>query len=59
MLFLRWKKIERNMATKTVTKKIDWTKPADQKPDITISDFKNMVKESEKSTIFIFNSCET
>lgn len=37
------------MATKTATKKIDWTKPADQNPDITIGDFKNMVKESENS----------
>jgi hypothetical protein len=37
------------MATKSATKKIDWTKPADQNPEITIDDFKDMVKESEKS----------
>jgi hypothetical protein len=36
------------MATKTVTKKIDWTKPADQNSEITIDDFKDMVKEAEK-----------
>jgi len=37
------------MATRTAAKKIDWTKPADQNPDITIDDFKNMVRESENS----------
>lgn len=37
------------MSTKTEKKKIEWTKPADQNPDITIDDFKNMVRESENS----------
>jgi hypothetical protein len=36
------------MATKSATKKIDWTKPADQNSEITIDDFKDMVKEAEK-----------
>jgi hypothetical protein len=36
------------MATKSATKKIDWTKPADQNPEITIDDFNDMVKEAEK-----------
>jgi len=37
------------MATKTANNKIDWTKPADQNPEITTEDFKDMVKKSEKS----------
>jgi hypothetical protein len=37
------------MSTKPEKKKIDWTKPADQNPEITIDDFKDMVKESENS----------
>ncbi len=36
------------MATKTAKNKIDWTKPADQNPEITIDDFKDMVKKAEK-----------
>lgn len=40
------------MATKTATKKIDWTKPADQNPEITIDDFKDMVKEAEKGPFY-------
>lgn len=37
------------MATETAKKKIDWIKPNDQNPEITIDDFKDMVKKSEKS----------
>lgn len=40
------------MATKTATKKIDWTKPANQNPEITIDDFKDMVKEAEKGPFY-------
>lgn len=36
------------MATETAKKKIDWTKPADQNPEITVDDFKDMVKKAEK-----------
>ena len=39
------------MATKTAKKKIDWTKPADQNPEITIDDFKDMVKAAEKGPL--------
>ncbi|MDD2386144.1 MAG: hypothetical protein PHP52_05115 [Bacteroidales bacterium] len=38
------------MTSETAKKKIDWTKPADQNPEITVDDFKDMVKKSEKST---------
>jgi hypothetical protein len=30
-------------------KKIDWIKPSEQNTEITIDDFKNMIRESEKS----------
>ncbi|MDY0140500.1 MAG: hypothetical protein RBR97_01240 [Bacteroidales bacterium] len=36
------------MTSETAKKKIDWTKPADQNPEITVDDFKDMVKETEK-----------
>jgi hypothetical protein len=36
------------MATQTAKKKIEWTKPADQNPEITMDDFKDMVQETEK-----------
>lgn len=37
------------MPTRTDKNKIKWTNPANQNPEITIDDFKAMVKESEKS----------
>ncbi|MBN2777879.1 MAG: hypothetical protein JXR36_09560 [Bacteroidales bacterium] len=40
------------MATKTAKNKIHWTKPADQNPEITIDDFKDMVKEAEKGPFY-------
>ncbi len=40
------------MATQTAKKKIDWTKPADQNPEITTDDFKDMVKEAEKGPFY-------
>ncbi len=38
------------MATQIAKKKIDWTKPAEQNPEITTDDFKEMVKEAEKGS---------
>jgi hypothetical protein len=40
------------MTTKSATKKIDWTKPADQNPEISIDDFKDMVKEAEAGPFY-------
>lgn len=40
------------MATQTANKKISWTKPADENPEITIEDFKGMVKEAEKGPFY-------
>ena len=40
------------MTTKTSKNTIDWTKPADQNPEITIDDFKDMVKEAEKGPFY-------
>lgn len=36
------------MSSESTKKKIDWTKPADQNPEITIDDFKDMVQEAEQ-----------
>ena len=40
------------MATHAAKKKIDWTKPADQNPEITEDDFKEMVREAEKGPFY-------
>ncbi len=40
------------MGTKTTKKKIDWTKLANQNPEITIDDFKDMVKEAENGPFY-------
>lgn len=40
------------MATDTKKKKIDWTKPASDNPEITIDDFKEMVKEAEQGPFY-------
>jgi hypothetical protein len=40
------------MATETKIKKIDWTKPASENPEITIDDFKDMVKEAEQGPFY-------
>lgn len=46
------------MATQTAKKNISWTKPADQNPEITIDNFKEMVKEAEKGPFISLSKYE-